>query len=175
MAHSNMVKGGRSESGCLRKQSVRIMTREDNSDRDRNGKEKICIQCAFSGKLNEDKLCGSCNEEVTGKREICVTCDHWVESGGVECTRCGFWSHKHFEGFTEAAMRVIKSMKVWFCTPCSIEWKSDQQNNAKMIEELLVVKRRNAEINNKMQELEENFSGNKEVEDSDEAGPGEGG
>lgn len=149
-----MAESGRSGSGS--RQSVRIMTKESNSgEQGRSKKEKSCIRCEYIGILSEDKLCGSCMEEVKKRREICDVCKHWVETSGAECSRCGYWKHKNCEGLTEAGLKIIQSMEVWFCKSCCKEWKGDKAVSAEMKEELKMAKKKNAEIAKKMVVLED--------------------
>ncbi|KAK3886243.1 hypothetical protein Pcinc_009597 [Petrolisthes cinctipes] len=131
-------------------------------------KLKACRRCEYNGKLNEDGICGNCKEEVTSKREVCTACKHWVENNGVECTKCKYWLHKECEGLTEAGLKVAKTREVWFCKICSYKWMNDEQENAKLREELRAVKSKNTEISEKMVALEEKWSRNKDKEDPEE-------
>ncbi|KAK3879156.1 hypothetical protein Pcinc_016250 [Petrolisthes cinctipes] len=163
-----MAEGGRSGSRT-RKQSFKAMNSEEYSGGGGNStKLKACRRCEYNGKLNEDGICENCKEEVTSKREVCTTCKHWVENNGVECTKCKYWLHKECEGLTEAGLKVAKTREVWFCKICSYKWMNDEQENAKLREELRAVKSKNTEISEKMVALEEKWSRNKDKEDPEE-------
>lgn len=113
-----------------------------------------CKKCEYKARLNGDGLCSSCCQEAMRSKEVCPTCDRWVEKGGAECTRCGFWRHKECEGLSEAGLKLVNNMDVWFCKVCSTDWKMDQEKNEKMRDELNGLKQKNTEINNKMRALE---------------------
>ena len=83
--------------------------------------------------------------------------------------RCGFWRYKECEGLSEAGLKLVTNMDVWFCKNCSSEWMLEKEENSRMKEELRGLKMKNAEINNKVKDFENKWS--KEVDESDEADP----
>lgn len=63
-----------------------------------------------------------------------------------------------------ATLKAVKSSQVWFCKPCSEEWREDQQENAKMREDLKAVKKEHADICGKMKNLEKKLYRSAECE-----------
>lgn len=131
------------------------MNSNECSGRDRTAKMKRCKRCEYNGRVNGDGICGSCCQDVVENREVCPACKHWVEEGGVECTRCCYWRHKQCAGLTDAGLKVVKNMDVWFCTSCSEEWKTDKEETERMRKELKGLQDKNLEINEKVKDIEE--------------------
>lgn len=48
------------------------MANSDNTSVKGKGvKMKVCRRCNYTGKVNEEVICSSCNEEVIASREVC--------------------------------------------------------------------------------------------------------
>ena len=51
---------------------------EKRSSRDGSARMKKCRRCEYNGKVNQDRICGSCEEIVKSGKEVCTACDCWV-------------------------------------------------------------------------------------------------
>lgn len=116
---------------------------------------------------------------MSRRRYVWPACNRWVEAEGTECVCCGNWRHRECEGLTKEGLKTVQGMKVWFCKPCGGEWKKNvkeheevERENAKMKEELKMVKEKNAEINSKMEEFEKKWTRQSENQEDPDGGSG---
>ncbi|KAK3889965.1 hypothetical protein Pcinc_006117 [Petrolisthes cinctipes] len=136
------------------------MSSEENRSM-RGAKKKECRRCGFNGKVNDDKLCGKCEDDVRAKKELCGFCEWWVDDDGVGCDRCGFWFHGECEGMDQRVFEVVKSLETWFCKSCSHNAKKNmeeqyklKQENSKMKDELKTLRDKNAAICQRLENIE---------------------
>lgn len=136
--------------------------------RSRGGKKKECKECGYLGKVNEEKLCGSCDKIGRKKDEgpphahdVCKHCRRRVnqDDDGILCDDCNLWHHAHCEKVGEQMFRAIEKgeLNLWFCEKCSKrvketvhEAKKLKLDNAEMKRELNSLKEGNVEMMNKM-------------------------
>ena len=127
--------------------------------KDVGAKKKMCRRCEFTGKVNQDQLCGNCEEETRAKKEICPHCECWVENDGIGCDFCGNWYHRCCESIKQGMMKELKGM-IWICKACTPKVKRSmddyqriQQDNSQMKMKLKVLEEENNTISRAMEDL----------------------
>lgn len=104
---------------------------DNDNIKGRGARKKICKDCSYQGRLNEEEICRSCEDDDKRKKAArekdesesnCKTCKDIVKNDarGLQCDKCEGWYHAECQQVSRDMYKVLQVYEdeVWYCKGC---------------------------------------------------------